>query len=227
MGRHVYKTKDRRDIEFRIKPFDTDRAPREPWIMHRLDAYVDGEHAGYLKITYVPRDVFERVLPTVWHYLSIVSGHVMDPDDLDDVWRSMALKHAWHRHSERPEPAVRDADLANWAERYIPRFEEFEAFHVDKPLVDYIHVEPEFRRQGIATALYKKGARWLAKRFRLPLYASGLQQPGAEKAWEKMRKLKRIPTHEEPRPGDPKRTRIRIDYRKAAGRVADRYLKRK
>lgn len=224
MGRYVYKTKDRRDIDFRIKPFDTHKPPRKPWVMHRIDAYVEGEYAGYLKISYVPRAEFERAFPTVWHFLSGVQGHAMDPDDLDDVWKSMALEYAWHRHSQIPEPEARDAELAQWAERHLPRFEEFEAFHVDKPLVDGIYVESEFRRQGVATALYKKGARWLAKKFGLPLYASGLQQPGAAKAWEKMRRLKRIPTHEEPRPGDPNRTRTRIDYRKAVRRVADRYL---
>ncbi len=77
---------------------------------------------------------------------------------------------------------------------------------MDRPLVDFIRVglpddnapdylakweteeasEKKWRRKGIAMALYRFGAHWLKEHFGLKLHASGLQQPEAAAAWDKM-----------------------------------------
>lgn len=71
--------------------------------------------------------------------------------------------------------------------KYGRQFKQFLHYYVDKPIVDYIRVEPEYRRQGIGTALYRAAQKWLHDRG-MKLYASGLQSDEAKAAWKNMRK---------------------------------------
>lgn len=117
--------------------------------------------------------------------------------------------------------AVRARICARNAEAY----EDFLEFHLDKPLVDYIRVfrgdevpgdgptardwaqRPEgFQRQGIATALYQVGAKWMAANG-LRLYASGLQSEEARDAWGRLAALHRVvtvPPHARGRSTEPR-----------------------
>ena len=65
-------------------------------------------------------------------------------------------------------------------------FRKFKTYYVDKPIDDFIRVEPEFQRQGIAEHLYKLGVGWLDARD-LPFYLSTCRQPGAKALSDKMR----------------------------------------
>jgi hypothetical protein len=71
--------------------------------------------------------------------------------------------------------------------KYQSRMENFKNFHVDKPIVDYIRVFDNHRRQRIAIALYEYGAKWMAKKG-MKLYASGIQSDEAQAAWEWLKK---------------------------------------
>lgn len=55
----------------------------------------------------------------------------------------------------------------------------------EHPCPASIYVEPEFRRNGVATALYQEAARRLAG-MGLKLYASNFQHERAQAVWKKM-----------------------------------------
>ena len=64
-------------------------------------------------------------------------------------------------------------------------FREFKKFHVDKPIVDYIQVEPGYRRAGVATLLYKSAYHWMKSK-NMKLYASNMQSQQSKEAWLKI-----------------------------------------
>jgi len=228
----VYRTKAGQPITFKVTEDDPKGKLNEGWVLHRIDAFVDGRKVGYLKVSYIPRELFDRLFPNVWEYKRRVGGwHAVGvgPEasmTLTDTYL-MVTKYTWmdlynkYQRGERPTDKEMLAFLKKMEKIHAKGYQEFEAFHVDKPLVDYIRVESEWQRQGIGTALYKFGARWLARTKGLPLYASGIQSDDAKAAWKRLREPKmRIPIQEEPHPTGDSKSRARIDYR----RVAARYL---
>jgi len=86
-------------------------------------------------------------------------------------------------------------------------FDEFLRVVVDHAFVDYIRVfdgattfpvrgssSLDWRRKGIATALYNEGARWLAESYGLPLHGSSLQSHEAASVWIRMLRDENFPT---------------------------------
>jgi len=65
------------------------------------------------------------------------------------------------------------------------KFKEFKNFHVDKPIVDYIQVEPGYRRAGVATLLYKSAYNWMKSK-NMKLYASNMQSQQSKEVWLKV-----------------------------------------
>lgn len=77
--------------------------------------------------------------------------------------------------------------LPDYERKYGKQKKEFEAFHVDASFVDYIFVEPEYQRKGVALAMYLKAAQHMKKKG-LRFYASGIQSDDAKLAWEFLEK---------------------------------------
>lgn len=101
------------------------------------------------------------------------------------------------------------------------------AIIVDHPFVDFIRVNDDMRRQGIGTALYQYGAKWLAREKGLPLYASGIQTTEAKAAWKFMRDpTRQMPVHDEPHPTKPGEMRTKLDYRKLTAALVDEFMGR-
>lgn len=73
-------------------------------------------------------------------------------------------------------------------------YRRFEEFHVETAHVAYVTVEEDHQRQGIATALYIEGARWIGRTERLMLAASTLQRPEVPGLWEKLVADPDVPT---------------------------------
>ena len=65
-------------------------------------------------------------------------------------------------------------------------FKQFKQYYVDKPIDDFVRVEDNYQRQGIAENMYEVATLWLAKR-KLPLYLSTLRHPHAKALSDKMR----------------------------------------
>jgi GNAT superfamily N-acetyltransferase len=210
-----FQTKLGNPIEFKIyeRSPDSDRMDRG-WALHKIEAYVGGKEAGYIKISYIPRANFEKEYASIIQYVDKITGtgfgipkiyrrggeYVSDYfDQLPLEVQVKALDVEWPYYFDRnkkPEEHT-EKELLNLKRKFFERiekkygaqFRDFESYMVDKPIVDYINVEKPFQRQRIGAALYEYAARWLAKKG-YKLYASGLQTPKAKASWQWMKKDK-------------------------------------
>ena len=76
MFEQEFFTKKNEPIEFKVhevSPYEKDGLNRG-WIVHLIEAFVDGQKAGYIKISYIPDDVFDREYPTVIQFLEKIHG---------------------------------------------------------------------------------------------------------------------------------------------------------
>jgi GNAT superfamily N-acetyltransferase len=209
-----FKTKNDSPITFQILENDEDLG--RGWVVHRIEAFVEDVPAGYIKISFIPHVNFEKEYPTILHYLGKVEGKNFFPLSrsanysagerpmdffhelplYEQVW---ILKHfnggRWVTKELAEELKVLPSselkklyrmEMSEIKKTYGKKFKDFINFHVDKPLVDYIKVNEEFRRKRIAIALYSKAAEWLSESG-LKLYASGIQTDAAKAAWEWIR----------------------------------------
>lgn len=228
-GMDSFTTHDGRPIQFQVH----ERAPTEqppsldrPWTVHRIEALIEGHVAGFLKISYITKAWAAKSYPTIWHWLSRVRGwssdliHAAESGDLDALWLNAHSYVAWRSNPNAVPHEEREADLKQFEAKYTPDFKEFKQYHVNRPLVDFIHVDEAFRRQGVGTALYSYGAQWLAKTKGLPLYASDLQSNEALATWRSMMTRGQLPIRTD------RQRRIRMDFRKAVASVTHRYLLR-
>jgi len=202
------------------------------YVVRKVNAYVGSEPLGYLKISYVPSNRVSECFPTVWHWVEAMKGWCFDIEDLADSWRKChhyamkvpkSLVNTGVRSNglagHEPDVETMQADMDALENHYVysfgmtPRelFEEFVRDRVDYAFVDYIRVSEDWLRQGIGTALYNEGARWLAERFRLPLHGSGLQTPEAAAAWKKMGEDETMPTRIHKRRTDGREIPV-LDY---------------
>lgn len=220
-------TKKGQELSLRWK-FDSDPNIASSFILHELTAYVDGTEVGYIKVSYVPSKTFSYYFPTILHYLDSIRGSmhgfytidravpfkIGDRNEIDHQVRSVDREVSAHRDwlsSDEIEAMSYDEKVAyikdNLPEverRNADSFQSFKDFHVDKPLVDYINVEPEWRRKGIAEILYIMASKKMQEMIGAPLYASGIQTREAEAAWEYLAanydvRVENLPTYNRPR----------------------------
>ncbi len=223
-------TKDGRLITFERREVSTrpaDLNMNRGWVVHQVVATVNGEEAGYLAISYVPTQKLAEHYPTLIHFAALegigsCSAFVKDGD------RDRLFLGIFRRPTEAP-PAERDRLIQQWSLKYQDRFDDFQSFHVDRPLVDFIRTNDGFRRQHVALALYEEAGRWMAEKG-MALHASGIQCPddqGGEltptaEAWRKMEALG-YPVHRESIPycGIPWE-RTLLDFREKAPKGSKR-----
>jgi len=215
------------------------------WIVHELTAHGVLDHpdfinpkteVGYIKASYIPRDVWEEKYSGDFGFIrwlrdmksviypdrkmngpigAYTSGFSRDVDEYRN-WITND-KETYYQKSETEKRTLFWEYVERLKTKYWEEYEKDFDFHVDKPLVDYINVEPEHRRNGIGSALYERMAKTLANRFGLRLYASGIQTGEAKKAWEKNQKIH--PTiHETSKSG---KERIAIDYTKSSHKIKE------
>jgi len=221
-----HKTRQGKEIKFK-KTLDSEDENRG-FVVHQLDAFVDGVHAGYLKISYIPSELFKKYNPTIFNWMANFSGKTTivpfgkeaehytnftreEKTRLLKYWSGSIsdLNRDFSEYSDEELTKIiqelesrilkgKDQDIKNIKKDY----NKFIDHHVDKPKVDFINVrekdsfnrnyhddaQADFRRQGIALALYQEGSKWMDN-MGLRLYASSLQQPEAKAAWDKMERL--------------------------------------
>ena len=207
-----YFTKNKEPIEFKVTPnSESDR--KSAWVVDKIEAFIHGEPVGYLNISYIPKDSFEKNYPTLFDYL-IQKGMVhLSKFDINDPEQHKQALLAASGYGDWNKPTQADLEdpkffkrLEKWLKKkYGQDYKDFKEFHVDKPLVDYIRVHEPFQRKGIAVALYNYGAKYLAKKG-LKLYASGLQSDAAKAAWDYLRKTQGATLGTEPGPNGKTRT---------------------
>lgn len=188
---------------------------QSPFVVHRLSAQVEGEAAGYVKVAYVPRSQMLEELPDALHLALHQRGHqrVYDlvrhtplerwsDDELQSAIACARIPPGLGRMTRAELVEKWEQAAASLAKRHTDAYAHYIDAHVDKPRVDYIRVFDKgdrtvprerdspratrsFRRLGVATALYETAARWMAAN-KMTIWASGLQQPEAAAAWEKL-----------------------------------------
>jgi GNAT superfamily N-acetyltransferase len=207
--------KNGRKVTFLVRDDSEVDSSFENWEFY---AVVDGKEAGYLSVSWATPERFARLNPTMWHFLvhhgdwSYRGGNA---NDLNEVW-AVAKQRLFgdnSAHSHIPDPAKRDEDLARWAKNtsFVRSMKEFQDFHINKPSIDMIRVDPDFQRLGVALALYEYAAKWLAKQG-LGLYI-GAQNENSKGVWAYMEKHPEwYPIYIEPGGKNP--SRKKLDYSK-------------
>lgn len=198
-----YRTKGGETIEMRhCRQDPNDRTGHDAgYVIRRVDAFIEGNHVGYLKIAYVPSNRLSEVFPTLWHWVRRTQGWMVNLDDPVKLWcdahRYAQVVPASQPHiapwsltrKVAPDLDVIQADLDLLEDRPLPygsireRYQSWCRDQVDRPHVDYIRVFDKWRRQGIGTTLLDAGARWMADTYGLPLYGSSLQSNEAKAVW--------------------------------------------
>jgi hypothetical protein len=188
---------------------DSEGDDNRGWRVDVIAVEVDGQPAGYIGASYIPQERFHTWYPNgIWNWLRLVNGYTSLPIDpaAPNARETLSL------YSRRlPEPDDRTKDpkkqIIKQVESAYPRYPEFIASHVDRPIVDFIRVyqgegqfvdwsqgkrewirtsnRTDFSRCGLGTLLYLEMARWLSESG-LRLHASGCQTPPAEAAWSRM-----------------------------------------
>lgn len=201
------KTKDGQEIIFELWP-DVEGDLNRGWIVDQIVALVDDNPIGYIKISYIPKERFEKWYPNIFAWLENFKGHHFynftdhmkenpiekwDEDEtkeflkkLTDYWggnRYFITKFDYEKGNiiKQLLKAIKNDKRFK---QYMKNFIDFKNYHVDKPLVDYISVENEWKRKGIGTELYKEAAKYLASK-ELKLHASNIQSDEAVHVWKK------------------------------------------
>jgi tRNA nucleotidyltransferase/poly(A) polymerase/DNA topoisomerase IB len=226
-----YQTKDGRPITLEAHEFAPRERPPEQgrgWIVHQISASVEGQPVGYLKISYIPQQYMKSMYPTIWHWLFEMRGwacsnfrQLLQQKNWDAIWDCAHRYDHWVGDPDSVPKQQRMLELKSIQRRHQKDYKAFLAT-ADFPIVDYIHVDQDWRRQNIGTALYSFGAKWLAKEKGLPLHASSLQSEYAKAVWKRMQEKQELPVKQAPDSG-----RLHIDYRGLVSSVADRYLQAK
>lgn len=234
------------EVELRYR-WDVDDGINEGWIVHVIEAAVDGAPAGYIKLSYVPKEQQEALFPDPFAYALERTGSFHSIRRLleerpesewteKDLFRAIedSYRYVGAQMYDELRSLDRDQLQERWQERkrflkdeYRRRFREFCEFHVDKPLVDFIRVYGpdetryyrgsdreafpasgiDFRRQGIGTLLYQAAAVWMAEHG-MCLWASGVQSPDAQHAWEKLASLHELGSVPAPKGSERKQRRF-------------------
>lgn len=181
------------------------------WQVDKITAFVEGVEAGYLKISYIPKARFYAHFPSLFNWMDHRGKLIFPRDQQQTPWQSLAyadkqslfkaLRQYMFPFGGPEMPDSEDGlntELARLEKSYAAgevgeQYRSFKAFHLDKPMVDYIRVHDgtyedhptNFQRQGIGLALYQQGALYAHARG-FSLWASGIQSEDAKRVWKKM-----------------------------------------
>jgi GNAT superfamily N-acetyltransferase len=206
---YTLRTKDGRVITFEYIDHDRENKKNPNWLYQRINAFVEGQPAGYLKIAYIPMSWFKKNYPTIlnWYhkhtgrrlfpqigtsledfgYNDSVHYNKLSDDDLRGIMKGYYSPQSIDvAHLSREQLLVGVKDIEKRIKKtHGDQFRKFVAYHVDKPEPDYINVEPEYKGQGVGRALYLAAARWYAKQG-LRFYQSDTQTQDARAAWSRL-----------------------------------------
>lgn len=136
------------------------------WVVDRIEARVDGKPAGYLQLSYIPAEEWDRRYPTAFEYMaSKMTGKYgtirnrIDEQPDDTQWdRDVLLKviensFSWMHGDQRDElDALSDDELYRlWTERKEmirssgeAEYKDTRAYTRDSPVVDFIRVYDQY-----------------------------------------------------------------------------------
>ena len=191
------------------------------WVVDKVTGTLNGQEAGYLNMSYIPKENFAKFYPSIIDYMNQIEGWWLGKKK--DGILQYVRRILTHYDMDLLNKIDRDKERYDekWAEELFPILEKeidhkykkkflvFKEFWVDKPLVDYILVKNKFVGTGIGYGLYMAGAKWMAEKH-MVLYASTTQSEKAKIVWDKMEKLGKIPIKREQGPYGERKF---LDYR--------------
>lgn len=161
-----YKTKDGRDITFEVIE-DEEGDNNRGWQIDRINAFVDGKPAGYLKLSYIPHKRFNRYYPSIFNWMAQIQGKgilpyrkkdkhwsTFTPDEKRDLIKKLIGYYRYHSKEDEEKLELFSDDELNSQiaelekkamKSYGKEFKGFQQYFVDKPYEDYIRV---FSRPG-------------------------------------------------------------------------------
>lgn len=201
------KTKYGQDITFQYTWEWKNPVLDKSWVYHRIDAYVDGADAGYLKFSYIPRNTFKTSIPSILAWYDIHAGTRLYPREGTDLRRTAFVKmtdeqlrsvvecaYRYLRISVSPIETNRKQLMKHIRElekivtqQAGKQYAKFCEYHIDKPEPDYILVRPDFKGIGVGRALYMAAGHWMAEHG-LKFYQSTTQSDDAKNAWARLEK---------------------------------------
>lgn len=125
---------------------------------------------------------------------------------IDDVDLVAYLKICWIDHAT----ACQHYELAQSRLR-DPYFWRFLKERAGWVYVDFSRVSHDYRRQGIATQMYRIGAAWAASKLKTCLHGSSIQSSEAKALWESFTETD-LPLIEKQSPRKPDKQYQAIDY---------------
>lgn len=186
MTTNKYYTKDGNEIDFVVSDpslnMDDPLDSKKGFKFICIDAYIEGKHVGYLKLSYIPNEAWDQLFKyNILNYVCAFGVECLNPRDPKEVFLSGCPKAP-----NTPEARIVAATEIMLYEHDHQRQWEHSYF-VDNPFVDYIRVVEEWQRQGIARNLYFFGARYMHAQG-LKMFASGIQTEAAQATWKHLGK---------------------------------------
>lgn len=175
------------------------------WNDFVIEATKGDEICGYVRISHVSMELFEKSsLFDPWVFYAEFHNSVLKNslDDLRELWYMVfryVPRHLAKRKTFQDSWGIRKEEIPNdqdeiredlkRAEEYLKisaKQKDFIEYHVEKPNINFIKVEPEYQRQGIGTELYVRASKLVHKHLNLPLYSSSTPSRSAAATWKKM-----------------------------------------
>ena len=186
------------------------------WRVDKVSAVHDGNEIGYLKMAYITKERFADHYPTIFNWLDQIKGHIIIPRPLnheDPEWSTAQKRHYMEfnveeirrfissirqlSYSRQVNENLSNCDLetlqalATVAEveaikQFGGEFKKFRQQYVNKPVDDFVRVESQYQRHGIAETMYRVAVKYLNERG-MHLYLSTLRQPAATALADKFR----------------------------------------
>lgn len=212
---HLAWSKDKTGADVELRFCQDMESENRGFISHEASAWIDNKKAGYLLVSYVPKDRFKEFNPTIWNYATHFTGKLMVPFDYRshdpfklpqeeyEKFVSSAINYIAPLNTATDPTFLHDRKAFSNYLKSFRRYKElvkdrkdFINKLVDNPYVDFISTRTNERRglmsdymgRGIAPLLYIATAKEMDK-MGLHLRSSSLQQPRAAEIWNKFSEL--------------------------------------
>ena len=154
------------DLTFEWKENINGKRTNRGWVDHVLTAFVDGEEVGYVKVTYIPKNLYREYYSSIWEYMTNLVGWSVDRGRFNGPYQQLTGKNRRLSDIEKMNlmrrfMRYRDLEVlevgpitkeqkrligvasGQLGEEYGPKFRRFSMYHRNRPFVANVRVEKE------------------------------------------------------------------------------------
>lgn len=143
------------------------------WSVHKLTAFIDDNPVGYITVSYIPEATWNDIVESKPLHPALVASEHIGGNSLGirgaqsfpsehSILQKLSLSVAYSMNSvftkenvgTREYNEAKEFVLNRSIRKYKESYQNSYDFHVEKPMVDYINTNDEYKRQGIGHALY-------------------------------------------------------------------------